>query len=212
MPDHFVKRRQRMIGHFRIHMMFDVIIHVPVDETRDRVHHHGAGVQPMVGDIVGKPAMLKHACHHMVPGAIETGRADKQNRQPALHDDGCQTGCRIECDPDTRHPHDLVMLAVRDEGGLLRIEASRRIDQHQPQPRRHVQKAEEIGHQPCEFRRPHQLDLGVAANDDGVGMVTGVAPPPCVGIADHAETGDLIDSIIHPACLEGGLVAAFMPA
>ena len=104
------------------------------------------------------------------------------------------------------------MLAVRDIGGFLRIKPARGVDKHQPQPRQNVQKPKEIGHKPGEFRRSHQLYFWIAPDDDGVGMVPRMAPPPGVRIAHHAETGDLIDEIIHPSGLEGGLVATFMPS
>ena len=207
-----MQRRQRVVRHLRIHVMLHMIVHVPVDEARDRVHHHGTRVQPMVGDVVGKAAMLQHAGHHMVPGAIEARRAYQKQRQPALHHHSRADGGGIDQHPDPGDPHHLVMLAVRDIGGFLRIKPARGVDQHQPQPRRDVQKPEEVGHEPGEFRRSHQLYFGIAADDDGVGMMPRVAPSPGMRIADHAETGDLIDNVVHPACLEGCLVAAFMPA
>src|SRR6185437_16128210 len=52
----------------------------------------------------------------------------------------------------------------------------------------------------------------VAADDDGVGVVARMAPAPDSRFAHDHETGDLVDRVVHPARLEGGAVAAFVPA
>ena len=58
----------------------------------------------------------------------------------------------------------------------------------------------------------HQLNFRIAANNDRVGMVAHMAPLPSHGVTDHAEAGDLINDAVHPASLERGAVAAFVPA
>ena len=63
-----------------------------------------------------------------------------------------------------------------------------------------------------QIRRPHDRDLGIAADDDGVGVVARVAPAPGHRIAHDHEAGDLVDDVVHPLRLEGGAVAAFVPA
>ena len=63
-----------------------------------------------------------------------------------------------------------------------------------------------------QVRRTHDGDLGVAADDDRVGVVARMAPAPGDRIAHQHEAGDLVDDVVHPARLEGGAVAAFVPA
>ena len=58
-PDRRVKLGQPVVGHHREHVVFDMVVHVPVNEPAHRVHVDGARVQPMVGDVVGQPAMLE---------------------------------------------------------------------------------------------------------------------------------------------------------
>ena len=55
-------------------------------------------------------------------------------------------------------------------------------------------------------------DLGVAADDDRVGVVTGMAPAMDPGLAQHHEGGDLVDERVQPLGAEGGAVEAFMLA
>ena len=45
-----------------------------------------------------------------------------------------------------------------------------------------------------------------------VGVVARMAPAPGRRLAQHHEGGDLVDRVVHPARLEGGAVAAFVPA
>jgi hypothetical protein len=63
-----------------------------------------------------------------------------------------------------------------------------------------------------QIRRAHDRYLGIAADDDGVGVVAGMAPAPGHRIAHDHEAGDLVDRVVHPRRLEGGAVAAFVPA
>ena len=71
---------------------------------------------------------------------------------------------------------------------------------------------EDVGSKPQQRRRPHRGDLRVAADDDGVGVVAGMAPAPDRRLAHDHETGELIDGVVHPARLERRAVAAFVPA
>ena len=75
-----------------------------------------------------------------------------------------------------------------------------------------IEDADEAESSPQQVRRPHDGDLGVAADDDGVGVVAGVAPAPGHRIAHDHEAGDLVDHVVHPLRLERGAVAAFVPA
>ena len=63
-----------------------------------------------------------------------------------------------------------------------------------------------------QVRRTGHRDFRVAANDDGVAVMAGVAPAPDRGLAHDHERGDLVERVVHPIGLEGGAVAGFMPA
>src|SRR5579863_7471940 len=75
--DRFVQGGQRVIGNEREHVMLDVIVHVPVDEAAERIEIHGAAVQPMVEDVVGKSDMLGEAGENMMPAAVNAWEADQ---------------------------------------------------------------------------------------------------------------------------------------
>ena len=53
---------------------------------------------------------------------------------------------------------------------------------------------------------------GIAADDDGIAVVAGVAPAPDGGFAHDHEGGDLVEGVVHPVGLERGAVAGLMPA
>src|SRR6185312_4895807 len=73
-------------------------------------------------------------------------------------------------------------------------------------------EGEEVEEDAEKVWRPRHRDLRVAADDDGVGVMAGMAPAPHRRLAQHHEAGDLIDEVVHPARAEGGAMAAFMPA
>ena len=81
MFDPGVQLRQAVIGHHGKHMMFDMIVHVPVNKPADPVHIYGAAVKSVIGHVVGQPAVLQQARHHMVPRPIQPGQPDHQQRQ-----------------------------------------------------------------------------------------------------------------------------------
>src|SRR6185295_12405015 len=72
--------------------------------------------------------------------------------------------------------------------------------------------AEEIEKYLEQIGRPGRHDLRIAAHDDGIGVVPRVAPAPDHRLAHDHEGCDVVDDVIHPARLEGGAVAAFVPA
>ena len=45
-------------GYRRIHMVFDVIVHVPIEEGQKRIQNYGSGAESEIGYIVPKPCML----------------------------------------------------------------------------------------------------------------------------------------------------------
>ena len=77
---------------------------------------------------------------------------------------------------------------------------------------RHIDQAEEVGEDLGEPGRPHRHDLRVAPDDQGVGVVPGMAPAPDGGLAHDHERRDVVDDIVHPAGPKRGAVPALVPA
>ena len=75
-----------------------------------------------------------------------------------------------------------------------------------------IEDAEEIADDTVECRRAHNGDFRITTDNDRVGVVARMAPPPCHRIAHNAKAGNVVDHRIHPGCLEGRAMAAFMPA
>ena len=114
--------------------------------------------------------------------------------------------------PDPRHADCLGAFHLGDEGLFRRTDVAERIADHVAHGAPGVEDAEEIERDAQQVRRPHDGDFGVKPDDDRVGVVARVAPAPGDGIAHDHEAGELVDRVVHPARLEGGAVAAFVPA
>ena len=204
--------RQRVIRHHREHVVLDMVVHVPVDEAADRVHQHGARVEPVIDDVVGEPAMLQQPGHHVMPGAVEARQPDQHQRQQRSHGDGERDRRDIDRRPDPRDADRLGSLHLGNEGFFLGADVAHRVADHVAHGAPRVEDAEEIEHDARQVRRPHDGDFRIKPDDDRIGMMARMAPAPGDGIAHDHEAGELVDRVVHPACLEGGAVTAFVPA
>ncbi len=110
---------------------------------------------------------------------------------------------------DREHPWPV---ALRNEGRFLRREPAAGMDHQLAKRSGAALQREQVEQQAEQMGRSLHGDLRVAPDDDGVGVMPGVAPAPDFRLAHDHEAGELIDRIVHPACLEGGAMAAFMPA
>ncbi len=80
-PDRLVHAGQGVVGDHREHVVFDVVVHVPVDEPHRRRQQDGAAVQAVVEDVFGKARVLGQADDEQEPHAIGAGQADEHRRQ-----------------------------------------------------------------------------------------------------------------------------------
>src|SRR5579863_5576551 len=68
---------QRMVRHQGEHVMFDVIIHVPVKVPVQRIHVDGSGVETMVENVLGQAGVLREAVCNQKPRAEKIGQANE---------------------------------------------------------------------------------------------------------------------------------------
>ena len=59
--DSLVQPGQRVIRHQRKHVVLDVVVHVPVEIADDRIHVHGAAVEPMIEHVLSQAGVLRVA-------------------------------------------------------------------------------------------------------------------------------------------------------
>ena len=59
MFDRLMQGGQIVIGHHGEHMMFDMVIHVPIDETADRVHVNATGIEAVIKHVIGHAGVLQ---------------------------------------------------------------------------------------------------------------------------------------------------------
>ena len=98
------------------------------------------------------------------------------------------------------------------EVGLVGGEPPGRVPEHQPERQRHVDQPDHVDQQPGQPGGPHDRDLRVPADDQGVGVVPGVAPPPGRRVAHDHERGQLVQALVDPARLERRAVPGLVPA
>ena len=103
-------------------------------------------------------------------------------------------------------------LALGHESRLLLGQSASRMQKHLLKEADRVLERENVEQKRHNIRRTRRDDLGVAADDDCVRVVACVAPAPDRRLAHDHETGDLIDRVVHPLRLEGGAMAALVPA
>jgi hypothetical protein len=116
--------RQRVVGHHREHVMFDVVVHVPVDPAAERVHQDSAGVQAVVEHVLGQPAMLQKARHDHVPRAVDARPADQHQGQKRPRDERESDGGKVDGDEGAGPEDRLGQLRLGDVVAFVRAEWS----------------------------------------------------------------------------------------
>ena len=94
--DQLMQTRQRMVGHQWEHVMFDVIVHVPVDEPADRVHMDRAAVEPVIENVFRETGVLGGVVDNHQPGAEKVRQDDQEYRHPRLQGYGSRDDGQID--------------------------------------------------------------------------------------------------------------------
>ena len=61
------------------------------------------------------------------------------------------------------------------------------------------------------IRRPRNLNFRIAPDDNGIAMVTRMAPPPNHRFPHNHKRRDLVDHIVHPIAPKRSAMTALMP-
>ena len=111
-----------------------------------------------------------------------------------------------------RHEAHLPALDLGDVLAFLRCKSPNRVEQHPAElahPEIDVEYVEQNG---GDVGRAGRVDFRIAPDDDRVGMMARVTPPPGRWLPHHEEGCDLVDDVVHPRGLESSAMAAFVPA
>ena len=140
---------ERVVRHHRVHVVFEVVVHVHVDKAQHAVHVDGAAVTAVVEHIFGQAHVLADSKQVTEPRAIEAGQAHQHQRQPAVQVQRGADDQGVEADPDTRISVHLGPLGFGDEVLLLGAHSPERMAGHAAESlpgQRQVEQAE--GHHP----------------------------------------------------------------
>ena len=198
------------IRHHREHVVFEVIVGIPREEGQDRVQQHGAGIEPMVANVVGQAGVLGDRIEDDDPGAKYAREEDEQDRQPALGGDRNHGHRGVTAEKPARVAHYLRVLALRHEmPGHLRPAAEGGLD-HAAHVDADVPQTQELAGQPRQIGGPWHLDFGIGAGGLGVGVVEAVRPTVEDRLPDRQEAGGPIDGLVEPSIAEWGAVATLV--
>ena len=70
MLDHFVKFAEIVAGHGGIHVVLDVVVHLPIEKPNHRVECEGAAAEAEIADIVLEADMLGVVAEEEQPTAV----------------------------------------------------------------------------------------------------------------------------------------------
>jgi len=93
MFDRLAQARKVVEGHSREHVMFNVVLHVPVKKGRQPATRVSSAAEAKIGGVGRQSDMLWHSAQHLQPGAILTSESDDDNQEPMTGDDKkCRQG------------------------------------------------------------------------------------------------------------------------
>ncbi len=75
--DEPMKSSQPVAGNGGVHVMFNMIVHVPVKKLDDRISGEGAAAEPKIGYLVLQADVLRIAAKKQEPAAIKGREADE---------------------------------------------------------------------------------------------------------------------------------------
>ncbi len=110
-----------------------------------------------------------------------------------------------------RRPNSARALGLRHVPALICRQMPHCIPCNRKQALRQRDDPEHVQRYDDHLRRSHCHDLRIPANDDRVGMVSGMRPTPDNRIAHDHEAGNLVHHRIHPAAAEGRTVPTLVP-
>ena len=87
MSDQPVQFGQIIEWHSGVHVVLDVIIHLPIKICQDRIEQHGTRIDAVIVDFVGQADMLRHVEQVLKSAAIKWRQRDQNSQhRPARHD------------------------------------------------------------------------------------------------------------------------------
>lgn len=94
--DELMKPWQSMIGNQREHVVFDVVVHVPVEETIDDVGVEGPAVESVIEDVLGHAGVLGESVDKHEPRSKKMREADEHQGEDAGTGDAESDDARVD--------------------------------------------------------------------------------------------------------------------
>ena len=208
----FMKSRKVVVGNEREHVVFHMIVHVEVEEPIEQVGEKGSLVEAMVEDVFGQAGVLSEPVKRHQPGAKEVGKANEKKRKPALQRNRGDENDEIDGEVNAGCLNDPGEFAFRDEFTIPFGELSAGMsDEIAKVFRVGVEGKKSLDHS-IDIGRTGNGNFGIATQNDGVAVMTGVGPAPDRAFAKDHEGSDLIEGVVHPVGLKGRAVESLVPS
>jgi hypothetical protein len=197
--DHRVDLRQPVVGHHREHVVFDVVVHVEVQEPEHRVEINGARVQAVVVDVLVHRRMLGQVEQLAQDAAVEARAHDIHQRQDrvqpeAAADDGCDDQQIHAAGPDHR-----AAFGLGDEVLAVLGQVARRVAEQALELVVAVPEEEDVRREAQKEGRARRDDFRILADDEGVGVVPRMAPAVVMRLAQSHEGAEPVEDLVDPA-------------
>ena len=89
MLDHAVELAQPVAGHRGEHVVFGMVVHVPVKELDEGIEVDGAAAEAEIGYFVLEADVLGGIAEEVQPGAKGLGEGHRQKYRPVAGGNGC---------------------------------------------------------------------------------------------------------------------------
>ena len=208
----FMKFGQGVIGNEREHVVLNVVIHVQVEEPIEQVGEKGSRVEAMVEDVFGQAGVLSEPVKRHQPGAKEVGKANEKKRKPALQRNRGDENDEIDGEVNAGCLNDPGEFAFGDEFTIPFGELSAGMSDEIAKVFRVGAEGKKSLDHSSDIRWTGNGNFGIATQNDGVAVMTGVGPTPDRAFAKDHEGSDLIEGVVHPVGLEDRAVESLVPS
>ena len=212
-----VQAFEPVAGHRGVHVVLDVVVHVPVEKAHEGAEQDGAGAEAEIGHLVAQADVLGGVAEKEEPAAVEGAQGDQDDGLPVAAVERYRRQGRVSAQQEAveaEEPPSSGAVLWREQGGVPPFLHSSAAVAHDPfhgrpeSPGVHQGELEIV----LQFQLRRQHHLQVVGRMQGVLVMGAVAGPEEDGIVPADEAVDVEEEGIEPAGAEDGAVAELVKA
>ena len=192
--------------------MFDVVVHVEVEKTKNWIELDRARVQTVIADVFRQPRMLRQRENLMQPSSVEPRQWEEKHRKPTVDPYGPRNHSRIKQKINSRPPEHLAPFTLRNEVSCLLAGHTQSVNEHDPEHLNCVRNPEKIEQYAPEISRTHDLNFRIKTDHDGLGVMSRMTPTRVCPLFHVHKGTEEVKGLVQPARSERSPVSTFVPA